>query len=59
MKGLVLLCSFAASSLATPAPSRWLDKRAAVPAYAAHTIDQPVWLSSLLFLSLQLLTRVD
>jgi hypothetical protein len=42
MKVLALLCSFAASGLAGPAPSQWQIKRAATPAYTSHTIDQPV-----------------
>jgi hypothetical protein len=47
MKVLILLCGFAASSLASPSPVNWLNKRAAAPAYEAHTIDQPVRLSLL------------
>jgi hypothetical protein len=44
MRVLTLLCSLAALGAATPAPSQWQGKRAvaAAPAYAAHTIDQPV-----------------
>ena len=42
MKISISFCSLVAIGLATPAPSQLQAKRAAAPAYAAHTIDQPV-----------------
>jgi hypothetical protein len=47
MKVLAVLCGLAASGLATPAP-QWQHKRADAPAYATHTIDQPVCICFLL-----------
>jgi hypothetical protein len=41
MKVLTSLCGLAAFGLATAAPQLQY-KRAAAPAYAAHSIDQPV-----------------
>ncbi|KAL5115030.1 hypothetical protein ACEQ8H_007071 [Pleosporales sp. CAS-2024a] len=41
MKVPTLLCSLVAFGLASPAPSQWRQKRAAVAAYQSHTIDQP------------------
>jgi hypothetical protein len=41
MKVLTLLCGLAASGLVIAAPQLQF-KRAAAPAYAAHSIDQPV-----------------
>lgn len=42
MKISILFYSLAAMGSASPAPSRLQTKRAHAPAYAAHTIDQPV-----------------
>jgi hypothetical protein len=47
MKVFTLICGLAASGLASPAP-QWQHKRAAAPAYAAHTIDQPVCVNILI-----------
>jgi hypothetical protein len=48
MKVHSLLCTLVAVGSATPAPFPWHEKRVAAPAYAAHTIDQPVFTKTLL-----------
>jgi hypothetical protein len=59
MKVLTLLCSFAAFGSATPAPAQWQEKRAAAaaPAYAAHTINQPVCIIVFLYILSLLIKR--
>jgi len=52
MKVTALLSALAALASATAASSQWREKRAAAaaPAYAAHTIDQPVCILNFFFL---------
>ena len=47
MKVLSIISGLATLASATPGPRQWQNKRAtaAAPAYAAHTIDQPVCMS--------------